>query len=128
MILTSRMRKLFLIWLDEGDLYMPLEEGVLEVLMIGFSVVMGIAILALLLLWLQKKSNSSAYVWTLLHLLFFSIAAYFFIKALSFDYEHAMASEENSLQLGIAGVIWFFSMVCLLMGIFKFSSFGRVTR
>ena len=107
---------------------MPLEEGILEVLMIGFSVVMGIAILVLLLLWLQKKSNGSAHVWTLLHLLFFSVAAYFFIQALSFDYEHVMASEENSFQLGIAGIIWFFSMVCLLMGIFKFSSSGKVIR
>ncbi|WP_203248771.1 hypothetical protein [Sporosarcina beigongshangi] len=107
---------------------MPLEEGILGMLMIGFSVVMGIAIIILLLLWFQKKNNSSAYAWTLLHLLFFSVAAYFFLQALSFDYEHVMASEENSLQLGIAGVIWFFSMVCLILGVFKFSNSGRVTR
>ena len=105
---------------------MPLEEGVLELLIGGFSVVMGIAILVLMLLWLQKKNNSSAYVWTLLHLLFFSVAVYFFIKAISFDYEHVMASEENSLQIAIAGIIWAFSMVCLIIGIFKFSNSGKV--
>ncbi len=107
---------------------MPLEQGVIEMLMIGFSVVMGIAILTLLLLWLRKKNNSSAYAWSLLHLLFLSVAACFFIKAISFDYEHVMASEENSFHIGIAGIIWFFSMVCLIMGIIKFSNSGRVLR
>ncbi|MDF2066772.1 hypothetical protein [Bacillus sp. Cr_A10] len=105
---------------------MPLEEGVFELLIGGFSVVMGIAILTLLLLWLQKKNNSSAYVWTLLHLILFSVAVYFFLKAISFDYEHVMASEENSFQIGVAGIIWTFSMVCLIIGIFKFSNSGKV--
>jgi hypothetical protein len=105
---------------------MPLEEGVLGLLIGGFSVVMGITILVLMLLWLLKKNNSSAYVWTLLHLLFFSVAVYFFIKAISFDYEHVMASEENSLQIAIAGIIWAISMVCLIIGIFKFSYSGKV--
>ena len=50
------------------------------------------------------------------------------MRAMSFDYEHVMASEENSFQIGIAGVNWLFSMVCLMMGIFKFSNSGRVTR
>ncbi|KQL36048.1 hypothetical protein [Psychrobacillus sp. FJAT-21963] len=105
---------------------MPLEEGVFELLIGGFSVVMGIAILTLLLLWLQKKNNSSAYVWTLLHLILFSVAVYFFLKAISFDYEHVMASEENSFQIGVAGIIWTFSMFCLIIGIFKFSNSGKV--
>ena len=105
---------------------MPLEEGVFELLIGGFSVVMGIAISALLLLWLQKKNNISAYVWTLLHLILFSVAVYFFLKAISFDYEHVMASEENSFQIGVAGIIWTFSMVCLIIGIFKFSNSGKL--
>ncbi|WP_342505071.1 hypothetical protein [Sporosarcina sp. FSL K6-2383] len=107
---------------------MPLEEGVLELFIIGFSVVMGIAIAALLLLWLRKKNNNAAYAWTVLHFLFLGVAVYFLIKAISFDYEHVMASEENSFQLGVAGVIWFFSMVCLVMGIFKFSNSGKSMR
>lgn len=105
---------------------MPLEEEVLGLLIGAFSVVMGIAIIALLLLWLQKKNNSLAYIWTLLHLLFFSVAIYFLIKAISFDYEHVMASEENSFHIGIAGIIWAISMVCLLIAIFKFSTSEKV--
>lgn len=87
---------------------------------------MGIAFIVILFLWLLKKHNNAAYVWTLLHPLFFSIAIYFLTKIISFDYESAMASEEISLHQGIAGIIWTFSMVCLMMGIFKFSESGKV--
>ncbi|TXC92733.1 hypothetical protein FS935_00555 [Metabacillus litoralis] len=84
---------------------MPLEQEVICLLIGGFSIVMGIAILPASLLWLKNKNNSSAYVWILLHMLFFSVAIYFFIKAISFDFNHPMASEEISLQLGISGVV-----------------------
>lgn len=105
---------------------MPLEEGVFGLIIGGFSLVIGITFILISFRWLQKKNNNIAYFWTLLHLLLFSIAVYFLAKAISFDYEHAMASEENSLHLGIAGIIWAFSMVCLIMGIFKFSKSGKV--
>lgn len=100
---------------------MPLEEGGIDWLIGGFSIVTGLVLLILLLLWFITKTNRSAFVWTILHLLLLSVAFYFSIRAISFDYKHVMAPEENSLQLGIAGIIWAFSMVCLLIGIFKFS-------
>jgi len=105
---------------------MPLEEGIFGLIIGSFSLVMVIAFNLILFLWLHKKNNNSAYIWILLHLLFFSIAVYFLIKAISFDYENVMASEENSLHLGIAGIIWTFSIVCLVLGIFKFSRAGKV--
>lgn len=54
-------------------------------------------------------------------MLFVSVAIYFFIKAISFDFNHPMASEEISLQIGISGVVWALGMICLLIGLFKFS-------
>ena len=101
---------------------MPLEAEFLGLFIGAFSVVLGIAVIAVLILWFQKKNNSFAYVWTLLHLVFFSVAVYFLLKAISFDYEHVMASEENSLHIGIAGIFWAISMVCFLIGIYKFSN------
>ncbi|MDF2859147.1 MAG: hypothetical protein K0Q87_4998 [Neobacillus sp.] len=100
---------------------MPLEQEVRGMLIGGFTIVMGIAILTTLFLWLKNKNSNFGYFWTILHFLFFSIAIYFFIKAISNNYIHPMASEENSLQIGIAGVVWAFSMICLLMGIASFS-------
>jgi hypothetical protein len=104
---------------------MPLEEGVVGWLIGGFSIVMGLVLLTLLLLWSKNRKNRSAYAWIVLHLLFFSLAIYFSLKAISFDYQHVMASEENSSQMGIAEIIWALSMVCLVIGIFKFSNSGK---
>ncbi|WP_342431597.1 hypothetical protein [Neobacillus sp. FSL H8-0543] len=107
---------------------MPLEQEVRGMLIGGFAIVMGIVILTTLFLWIKNKNNSSAYIWTLAHFLFFTLAIYFFIKAISFDFNHPMASEEISLQFGIAGVVWAFSMVCLLMGIVNFSKRRRMEK
>ncbi|KAB8126024.1 hypothetical protein F9U64_20980 [Gracilibacillus oryzae] len=82
--------------------------------------VMGMAFLATVILWVRYKNNHSGYIWTLLHLMFFSVAVYFLLQAISFDYEHPMASEENSLQIGIAGVVWAVSMICFMIGIYSF--------
>lgn len=100
---------------------MPLEQEVIGLLIGCFSIVMGIAILTVSVLWLKNKNNRSAYIWILLHMLFFSLAVYFFMKAISFDFNHPMASEEISLQVGISGVFWALGMICLLIGILKFS-------
>lgn len=100
---------------------MPLEEEVVNLLIGGFIIVIGIAVLTTLLLWLKTRNNSFAYICTLLHFLLFSVSIFFFIKAISFDYDHPMASEEISLRIGISGVVWALSILCLLMGIVKFS-------
>ncbi|SDZ83777.1 hypothetical protein SAMN05421743_101372 [Thalassobacillus cyri] len=100
---------------------MPLEQEVIGMLIAGYSIVMGGALLITLFLWVKKKDNFLAYGSTLLHMVFFSLAFYFVIKAMAFDYHHPMASEEISLQLGIAGVIWAVSMHFLVFAIYHFS-------
>lgn len=100
---------------------MPLEEEVLGMLIGGFCIVMSVAIILTVLLWIRNKDNHGSFFWTILHFILFSIATYFCLKALSFDYNHPMASEENSLRLGIAGVIWSISIACLLLAIYNFT-------
>ncbi len=62
----------------------------------GFLIVMGITIF----LWVKNKRQSGAYAWLHLHFLLFSVAVYFSLKPISFDYLYPMASEEISLHLG----------------------------
>jgi ABC-type polysaccharide/polyol phosphate export permease len=69
----------------------------------------------------KNKNNKSGYIWTLLHLLLVSVAVYFALKAIAFDYNHPMASEENSFLLGISGVVWVLGMICLVIALFSFS-------
>jgi len=64
-----------------------------------------------------KRVQSAGFTWTLLHFLLFSVAIFFLFKAISFDNNHPMASEEISLQIGFARVAWGLNMICLVMGI-----------
>ncbi|MFZ3580263.1 hypothetical protein [Virgibacillus sp. DJP39] len=100
---------------------MPLEQEFIGLLTGGFFIVIGLVMIVTVLLWTKNKNYSSGYVWILLHLILFSVAAYFFLEAISSDYSHPMASEENSFQLGLAGVVWALSMSCLVIGLVRFS-------
>ena len=102
---------------------MPLEQEVPNILTIGFITIILIFTISTIALWIRNKENSTAYSMVALHLLLLSTAFYFFMNAitLDLDYNHPMASEENSLQIGIAGVFWVLSMLSLLIAIFKFS-------
>ncbi|WP_053362375.1 hypothetical protein [Bacillus sp. FJAT-27251] len=100
---------------------MPLEQEVMELLIGGFSIVMGILMLVNVVLWIKNKNFGSGYIWTLLHLLLVSVAAYFASKAIAIDYNHPMASEEISLRIGVSGAVWALSMICLMIALFSFS-------
>ncbi|MFS0673560.1 hypothetical protein [Ornithinibacillus sp. 179-J 7C1 HS] len=100
---------------------MPLEEGVMGLLIGGFTIVMGITLVVTVMLWIKNKNNSSGYIWTLLHLLTFSIAIYLALKVIGFDYNHPMAPENISFQIGISGLVWALSMLCLVIALFSFS-------
>ncbi|MFG6116156.1 hypothetical protein ACGTN9_13325 [Halobacillus sp. MO56] len=100
---------------------MPLEQEVMGMLIGGYATVMGGAMLFTFFLWIKKKNQGLGYGLMLVHMLLFSVALYFVIKAISFDYNHPMASEEISLQIGIAGVVWAVSMLFLVSGIYHLS-------
>ncbi|UOQ86905.1 hypothetical protein [Gracilibacillus salinarum] len=100
---------------------MPLEQEVIGLLIAGFSIVMGIALIVTLFLWIKNKHNSFGYIWTLLHFFSLIISVYFALQAIGFDYNHPMASEEISFRIGIAGVAWAVSMFCLIIALIGFS-------
>lgn len=100
---------------------MPIEQEVMGLVIWGFSIIMGITLLITFYCWVKNKPNHSGYVWTILHLLLFSGAALFFMKAMSSDPYHPMASEEISLKIGLSAMIWALSMMSLVFGIYSFS-------
>lgn len=100
---------------------MPLEQEVIGLLIGGVTIVIGITVLVTLFLWVKNKNNSYGYLWTLLHLIVLSVALYFVLNVVAFDYNHPMASEEISLQVGVIGTIWALSMICLVLAICSFS-------
>jgi len=88
---------------------------------LGYWLVLGVAIFTTIFLWIRNKQQTFGYLWIVIHFLLFSIGVYFIIQAMSFDFTHPMASEEISLKVGIAGVFWSLSMICLVFGVFSFS-------
>lgn len=105
---------------------MPMEQETLGLLIGGFSLVVGLMVLATLFLWVRSKNNNMAYISVLAHFLLVSVALYFLLNAITFNGDHPMASEEIALRLGISGIIWAASMICLLIGLIKFSRVNKV--
>lgn len=103
-----------------------MEQETLSLLIAGFWVVVGLMVLATLFLWMRSKTNNLAYASVLAHFLLLSVALYFLLKAITFNMDHPMASEEISLRFGVSGVLWAVSMLFLLIGLIKFSRVGKV--
>jgi hypothetical protein len=102
---------------------MPMEQETIGLLVGGFLIIMGITFLIVLLQLFSKKRKSfrTAYGLVLCYLILFSFAVYQVLRAIRFDVSHPMASEEISLRLGMAGVLWAVSMLFLVLVLIKFS-------
>lgn len=86
---------------------MPLEQ---EFLPLAQAIVYGLSavfVVWLVVRWKQKRVTSKAGIAFLLYLLSTVVAFFFLFDALGGNPPDPMASEENSFQLGIAGVFWF---------------------
>lgn len=108
---------------------MPMEQETMGMLIGGFSIVMVIAFIVVLLLMFSKKRKPFRVSYGLVigFFVFFSWAMSQVLNAIRFDVNHPMASEEISLRLGIAGALWAVSMLFLLLGLIKFSSIRKNT-
>lgn len=102
---------------------MPLEEEIPLLLTVGFFSIMLLFTICIITVWIRNKGNNTPYILVLFHLFLLSAAFYFFMNAITseFDYNHPMASEENSLQISIASGFWALSMLSLLAAILQFS-------
>lgn len=108
---------------------MPMEQETIGMLIGGFSTIMAIAFIVVLILMFSQKRKPFrlAYGLVIGYFVFFSLAFSQAINAIRFDVTHQMASEEISLRLGIAGVLWAVSMLFLLFSLIKFSSTRKHT-
>lgn len=96
---------------------MPLEADVFPMLVNGFSFIMFVSILIISILWFKNKKKSIAFGLIISHFILFVVAGIFLLQAFNSDPSHPMASEVNSLNVGLSGVTWAISVICLLFGI-----------
>lgn len=87
----------------------------------GFFIVIGLGVLLLIGLWFKKKRKVSPFfVFACAHLLFTTLGFFQFLRLMEPkpDVLSVMLSETNSLMIGMAGVWWGLSMLCLYFGIY----------
>lgn len=97
---------------------MYLEAEVYGLLNWGFATVMGLELISLIVLWLYHRFNKEAFGWFIGHIVFFTFAGYKLIEAINtFEHNNPMGSENASLSIGTAGVLWTINVACLLIGI-----------
>lgn len=108
---------------------MPMEQGTIGMLTAGFSIIMGLTFItvALLIFSTKRKPFRVAYGMVIGFIVLFSFAFIQLLNAISFDFDNPMASEEITLRLGTAGVLWAISMLFLLFGLIKFSAVSKNT-
>jgi uncharacterized protein len=100
---------------------MQMEAETLSMLTLGFAIVILISLIIIIMLWVKIRSN--AFSWFLVQIILLAIAFFKFIKLLviNINIPKAIISEENSLALGLIGVLWACSMLCMLIGIYGLS-------
>ncbi|WP_163152612.1 hypothetical protein [Anoxybacillus sp. MB8] len=102
---------------------MYLEAEVYGMVNWGFAIVMGIELISFIVLWLKHKFSKEAFCWFIGHIIFFSFAGYKLLEAINtFEHNDFMGSEKASLSIGISGILWAISVVCLLIGIARLIS------
>jgi uncharacterized protein len=100
---------------------MPMEAETFAMLTLGFAAVILISVIVIIMLWVKVRSK--AFGWFLVQIVLLCAVFFNFIKLLimNSNIPKAMVSEENSLALGIMGVLWACSMLCMLIGIYWLS-------
>ncbi len=110
---------------------MPMEAETMGMLIGGFSFVMALTFIVIITVWYKNRHHKHSYVWIVCHLILFTIGAIYCLQALKYNFTmqsasgltiHPMASEEISLRLGKAGILWALSMACFLMGVIKLTN------
>ncbi len=107
---------------------MYLEAEVYGLLNWGFAIVMAIQLLFLITLKYEHKFCVEAFRWFIGYIVFFCFAGYKLLESINtFEHNNSMGSENASLCMGTSGILWFISVVCLLIGISRLAS-NKVSR
>lgn len=100
---------------------MPMEAETLSMISWGFLIVGGVSLLVIIKLWVSSKDKS--FIWFIAQLIFLYLSFLKFTYSIRMKPEipQTMLSEENSLALGVSGILWAISMFCMFKGIWDLS-------
>lgn len=98
---------------------MPMEAETLKLLNISFFLIITVCFGVIIKLWFKSKNNGLAWFIAQLIFLVFSFLKFIELIKPNTDIPTVFLSEENSLALGITGVLWAGSMLCMIVGIWS---------
>lgn len=100
---------------------MSMEAETLSMVSWVFFIIVGVSLLVIIKLWISSKNNSFIWFTAQLAFLYFSFLKFTYSIKMKPEVPPAMLSEENSLALGVAGILWAVSMLCMLKGVWNLS-------
>ncbi|MGI6423792.1 MAG: hypothetical protein ACOX2A_00760 [Tepidanaerobacteraceae bacterium] len=97
---------------------------IIDILGILYSI--GFSLLVIVKLWTNSKDKS--FIWFIAQLIFLymSFSKFTYSIRTKPGIPQVMLSEENSLALGISGILWAVSMFCMLKGIWNMGTKNRI--
>ena len=108
-ILLNNINTLFL---KGGRLYMGLETETLAIFLLAFVVVIIFSIVTIVSMMIKYKSKS--YIWFLVQVVMLAAAFFIFLGLIIID---SNTPRRNAIDLGIMGLLWTGSMLCMLIGV-----------
>lgn len=98
---------------------MSMEAETLSMISWGFFIVGGVSLLVIIKLWMSSKNKS--FIWFIAQLIFLylSFLKFTYLIRMKPEVPQVLLSEENSLALGISGMLWAISMLGMLIGIWN---------
>lgn len=100
-------------------LNIPMEAETIPTLIGGFSGVIILTLICVIVLWRRDKSYS--YAWFIGQVVFLVLGFKSTLKIFNLTVPSPMLSEELSLVIGISALYWAASMACMLIGIWQLS-------
>lgn len=88
----------------------------LIILLFSFAIVILFSLVVIIRLWVKSKSR--LYIWFLLQIAFQIPAFFMFIRLFVVNFN---TPRKNSISIGIIGLLWACSMMCMIIGISKLS-------
>lgn len=99
---------------------MFLEQEVYELLSWGFSSVMVTQFIFVVGLWMSRKFDIRSFVYLISYLILFSFGGYNLLVSINtMEHHTSMDSENASINVGLAGLFWAFSILFLLLAIYR---------
>lgn len=108
---------------------MFLEQEVYPLLKWGFLSVVATQLIFVIGLWINQKFDKLSFLYILTHISLLAASGFYLYKAMTtFEVQASMRSEEASISMVMAGLLWALSVLFLILAILRLVRESRFDR